>query len=498
MNIQHRTFNIEHPIKKTNTKKFKDYLASLHLLPEIIMKDRILIVEDEIDLLHGLKRMIAMGIECDVFMATHAHEALDIMRRNAIDLVLSDIRMPDMDGLALLSATREIDPAITVVIMTAFGSIEMAVQAIKDGAYDFIRKPLDEKKLLHLLRKGLERNRLVRENKRLLEIVREQAPFQNMIGQSEAMQRVFRTIQTLAHTDITVLLLGESGAGKELAARAIHDLSNRRDRELVTVNCPTLPENILESELFGYCKGAFTNAVTDKIGLFETADKGTVFLDEIGDISQLLQTKLLRFIQEKEFKPLGDAKTRKVDVRIIASTNQDLRLKIEKGTFREDLYYRLKVATITMPPLRERCEDIPLLAEYFLSRAAIELGVEKKRITTEAMNGLLSQNWKGNVRELENTIRSLTVMAPARSIDVTDLPHMETQGLTDYGQTDLTQPYKPLKEKIIKGFTTTYINALLTQTRGNIALAARISGIKRQSLQKIIKKYQLCPEKFRT
>ena len=467
-------------------------------MQEILMKDHVLIVEDEIDLLNGLKRMIAMGIDCDVFTAVHAYEALEIMRCHPIDLVLSDIRMPDMDGLALLSAIREIDPAITVVIMTAFGSIEMAVQAIKDGAYDFIRKPLDEKKLLHLLRKGLERNRLVRENKRLLEIVHEQAPFQNMIGQSEAMQSVFRTIQTIAHTDITVLLLGESGAGKELAARAIHDLSNRRNRKLVTVNCPTLPENILESELFGYCKGAFTNAVTDKIGLFEAADKGTVFLDEIGDISPLLQTKLLRFIQEKEFKPLGDAKTRKVDVRIIASTNQDLGKKIERGTFREDLYYRLKVATIAMPPLRERCEDIPLLAKYFLSRAAIELGVEKKCITIEAMNLLLSQKWKGNVRELENMIRSLTVMVPNRSIDVADLNYRETQGLTDYGQPDLTQPYKPLKEKIIQGFTTAYVNALLTKTHGNVAMAARASGIKRQSLQKIIKKYRLCPEKFRT
>jgi DNA-binding NtrC family response regulator len=405
--------------------------------------------------------------------------------------------MPDMDGLELLTATRKLDPAITVVIMTAFGSIEMAVQAIKDGAYDFIRKPLDEKKLLHLLRKGLERNRLVRENKRLLKLVREQAPFQNMIGQSEAMQRVFRTIQTLARTDITVLLLGESGVGKELAARAIHDLSNRRGHELVTVNCPTLPENILESELFGYRKGAFTNAVTDKTGLLEAADKGTVFLDEIGDISPLMQTKLLRFIQEKEFKPLGDAQTRKVDVRIIASTNQDLQKKIAEGTFREDLYYRLKVADVTMPPLHEKREDIPLLADFFLSRAANELGVEKKHLTTKAMNALLSQKWQGNVRELENTIRSLTVMTPGKSIDAADLQHRETQGLTDSAQIDLTQPYKPFKEKIIKGFTTAYVNTLLTQTHGNVALAARISGIKRQSLQKIIKKYQLCPEKYR-
>ncbi|MEA3231296.1 MAG: sigma-54 dependent transcriptional regulator [Thermodesulfobacteriota bacterium] len=462
------------------------------------MEDRILIAEDEIDLRHGLKRMITMEIKCEAFTAANAHDAIEIIRQNAIDLLLSDIRMPDMDGLSLLREVKKIDPAITVIMMTAFGSIELAVQAIKDGAYDFIRKPLDEKKLFHLLRKGLERNRLVRENARLMKRVREKAPFHHMIGQSEAMQKVFRIIQTVAHTDITVLLLGQSGTGKEMAARAIHDLSDRHHRNLVTVNCPALPEHILESELFGYRKGAFTNAAADKIGLFETAHRGTVFLDEIGDLSLTLQTKLLRAIQEKEIKPLGDNQTRKVDVRIIASTNQDLRKKIVEGTFREDLYYRIKVATLVMPPIDERREDLPLLVDHFLSKIAGELDVEKKHFTTEALNKLLNKIWPGNVRELENTIYSLTTMVSGPTIEAHDLPPWDDSQAPKSEKLNLDKPYKPLKNRIIKEFSIAYINNLLAKTRGNIALAARTSGIKRQSLQKIIKRYRIDPEKFRT
>jgi DNA-binding NtrC family response regulator len=461
------------------------------------MKDRILIAEDATDLLHGLKRMITMEIKCEVFTAANSYEAIEIIRHNSIDLLLSDIRMPDMDGLSLLREIKKIDPAITVIMMTAFGTIELAVQAIKDGAYDFIRKPLKEEKLYHLLRKGLERNRLVRENARLMKRVREKTPFHRMIGQSEAMQKVFRTIQTVGQTDITVLLLGHSGTGKEMAARAIHDLSDRRHRDLVTVNCPALPENILESELFGYRKGAFTSATADRIGLFEAAHRGTIFLDEIGDLSFTLQTKLLRAIQEKEIKPLGDNQTRKVDVRIIASTNQDLSKRIANGAFREDLYYRINVATIVMPPLDERREDLPLLVDHFLSKIADEMGVEKKHITTEALNKLLDRTWPGNVRELENTIRSLTAMVSGSTIEADSIPHWDASQIPNSEGLNLDEPYKRLKNSVIKEFSITYINSLLAKTGGNIALAARISGLKRQSLQKIINRYQIRPERFR-
>ncbi len=461
------------------------------------MEDCILIVEDEKDLLHGLKRMITTEIKSEVLTAANASEAIKIIRHNSIDLLLSDIRMPDMDGLTLLREVKKIDPAITVIMMTAFGSIELAVQSIKDGAYDFIRKPLEEKKLFHLLRKGLERNRLVRENARLMKRVREKTPFHHMIGQSEAMQKVFRTIQTLALTDITVLLLGQSGTGKEMAARAIHDLSNRRHRDLVTVNCPALPENILESELFGYRKGAFTNAAADRIGLFETAHRGTIFLDEIGDLSPTLQTKLLRAIQEKEIKPLGDNQTRHVDVRIIASTNQDLSKKIADGTFREDLYYRIKVATIIMPPLDERKEDLPLLVDHFLSKIAGEVDVEKKQITTEVLNKLFDKSWPGNVRELENTIREWYSIIPAQLISKQDLGIDRQNHKNDLITQDIFKPYKQLKAKVIEMFTRKYLHQLLTHTEGNVTLAAEISRIKRQSLQKIIKRYSMSASQFR-
>lgn len=461
------------------------------------MKDRILIVEDEPDLLHGLERMVVSEIDCEVLTAENALKAIEIIENKSIDLVLADLRMPDMDGLALLKETKKIDPFITVVMMTAFGSVEQAVQAIKDGAYDFIRKPFDEVQLTHLLVKGLERNRLVRENARLLKKVGTQGPFQNMIGNSAGMQEIFKTIQMVARTDMTVLLLGESGTGKEMAARAIHDLSRRCQRDMLTVNCPALPENILESELFGYRRGAFTNAAADKKGLFEEADGSTIFLDEIGDLSLSLQTKLLRVLQEKEIKPLGDSKSLKIDVRFIASTNRDLKEKMESGKFREDLFYRLEVTTLTMPPLRERKEDIPLLTEHFLKKAADELGSPAKKITPEAMNALLDRQWAGNIRELENTIRRLTALVPESTIPVDSLSLPEPHPMTESKILDLSQPYNLLKEKAVEEFTTAYVTSLLEKSKGNVTSAAQMGGLTRQSLQKIIKRCGIDTAQFR-
>jgi DNA-binding NtrC family response regulator len=462
------------------------------------MKDRILIVDDEIDLLNGLQRIITSDIDCEALTAENGHDALKILKKESIDLLLADVRMPDMDGMGLLRETRKIDPAITVILMTAYGTIELAVQAIQDGAYDFIRKPFDEDQMIHVLQKGLERNRLVRENARLLKKVCEQVPFQSMIGKSAKIQKAFNSIQMLARTNVTVLLLGESGTGKELAARAIHELSKRRHRSMVTVNCPALPENILESELFGYRKGAFTNATSDKQGLFEKADGSSIFLDEIGDLSLPLQTKLLRVLQEKEIKPLGDNKTYKIDVRIIASTNQDLKKKMEARLFREDLYYRLDVATLTMPPLREMKEDIPLLVDHFLKKSACELEVPQKKITPEAMNYLLARDWPGNIRELENTIQGIVAMAPGPMIDVENLPFPDSPRSFPVEEVDFSESYKVLKDRILEEYSTKYVTHLLKKTSGNVTLAAQISGIKRQSLQKIINRYKIDTKKFRT
>ncbi len=461
------------------------------------MKDCLLIVEDEIDLLNGLKRTIAMDIDCEIIGAENGIEALEIIRKRPVDLVLSDIRMPEMDGMALLSEIKKVDPAITVIMMTAFGTIELAVRAIKAGAYDFIKKPFDETALIHQVEKGLERNRLVRENARLLKQAGVENQYQGMVGNCARARDLFNTIRMMARTDVSVLLLGESGTGKEMAARGIHSLGKRQKREMVVVNCPALPETILESELFGYKKGAFTNAVTNKKGLFEEAHGSTIFLDEIGDISLPLQTKLLRVLQEKEIKPLGDNRTRHVDVRVIASTNQDLKQKIKTGSFREDLFYRLNVATLVLPTLKARREDLPLLVNHFLEKAAMALAVRKKKISTEALNTLLSREWPGNIRELENLIMGLTAMTPEDRIENW---HLDSGGQNEAAVPvimDFNKPYKTLKEKTLASFTTHYVTGLLKQTSGNVSQAAQISGIKRQSLQKILRRYHINPDTFR-
>ena len=461
------------------------------------MRDCILVVDDEKDLLEGLRRTIALEMDCRVVAAGGAPEALDILNREPVDVVLADIRMPGMDGMALAREIQQRDALITVILMTAFGTIAQAVEAIKEGAYDFIRKPFDEQELMRLLRKALERNRLLRENVRLQQAVTRSGPFHKMIGTGMKMRQVFASIQMLARSDVTVLLLGESGTGKEMAARAIHGLSQRSAREMVVVNCPALPETILESELFGYRKGAFTNAAQDKKGLFEEAVGSTILLDEIGDLSLGLQTKLLRVLQEKEIKPLGSTRTRHVDVRIIASTNRDLAARLRDGTFREDLYYRLNVATLTLPPLRERREDLPLLIEHFLSKAADELGVPAKTLRPAARENLMRRQWAGNIRELENVIRGLTAMAPQAEIGVELLPGEASPHDICKGAVDLSRPYKALKEEVLAQFTTTYVVKLLAQTQGNVSLAAQVSGIQRQSLQKIFKRYAISPDDFR-
>ena len=461
------------------------------------MKDTVLIVDDEADLLRGLKRLIASELGCHVVLADNGPDALAIIRGRPIDVVLTDIRMPGMDGIALLQKIRKFDATITVIIMTAFGSVERAVTAIKEGAFDFIQKPFDEERLIHLVENGLERNRLVRENSRLLQALDKQSSFRKIVGQSPPMRSVLNKIKMLAKTDITVLIRGETGTGKELAGQAIHAFSERRSREMVTVNCPALPETILESELFGYKKGAFTNAISDKRGMFDQAQGSTIFLDEIGDLSLTMQSKLLRVLQEKQITPLGATVSHEVDVRIIAATNQDLEKKIEKHEFREDLYYRLNVASLTMPSMEDIKEDLPLLVEHFLEKIACEQDSTPKSVTPEVINELLERSWPGNTRELENTIREWYAMIPGRVIKKT-FSSVNTQTMNEnHAIVDLTRPYKDLKARAIEAFTRQYLHQLLDHTRGNITTSAKISGIKRQSLQKIIKRYHIRPQKFR-
>ncbi len=460
--------------------------------------DTILIVDDESDLVRGLARTLAVEIDCRILTAENGRQALDIIAGSAVDVVLADILMPEMDGLTLLGHVKERDPAITVIIMTAYGTIEKAVEAIKKGAYDLIQKPLDEERLLHLLRKGLERNRLVRENARLMEAVGRKETLGSMVGRSRPMQAVFEKIHMLGQSDVTVLIRGETGTGKELAAKAIHRISRRGHRNMITVNCPALPETILESELFGYRKGAFTHAVDDHTGMFDQANGSTILLDEIGDLGLPVQTKLLRVLQDKEVRPLGANRSHRVDARIIAATNQDLEKKIEDRRFREDLFYRLNVATLTMPPIDVIREDIPLLVDHFLSLIAAQQEKPLKTVAPEVLNHLMGLQWPGNIRQLENLIREWYAVVPDTQITLRHLSSKQDLGSCAPNTIDLAQPYLDLKEQAIETFTRDYLNHLLRKTGGNVSAAAQISGMKRQTLQKIIKRYGVDVQRLRS
>ncbi|MCB2147469.1 MAG: sigma-54 dependent transcriptional regulator [Deltaproteobacteria bacterium] len=460
--------------------------------------DTILVVDDETDLVHGLRRTISMEINCRVLTAENGVQALDIMTKEAVDIVLADVLMPQMDGLTLLERIKSRYPAVTVIIMTAYGTIEKAVEAIKKGAYDLIQKPLDEERLIHLLRKGLELNRLVRENARLSAEVSRKETFGSMVGRSRPMRAIFEKIHMLAQSGVTVLIRGETGTGKDLAARAIHKLSQRGRRDLITVNCPALPETILESELFGYRKGAFTHAIADHSGMFDQADGGSIFLDEIGDLTLPVQTKLLRVLQDKEVRPLGSNRSHRVDVRILAATNQDLEQKMAQNRFREDLFYRLNVATLTLPSLDKIREDIPLLVAHFLERVAREQDKARKTVTPEVLNHLMGREWPGNTRQLENLIRGWYAVIPEATITPRHLAADILPAACRSAVMDLEKPYQDLKEQAIEAFTLEYLNRLLGQTGGNVSAAAQLSGMKRQSLQKIIRRYGVDMQRLRS
>lgn len=461
------------------------------------MVDTILIVDDEKDLLAGLSRSIKMELDCDILTADNAGTALEIIYGSPVDLVLTDISMPDKNGMELLQEISGKKPYVTVIMMTGYGSIEIAVESIKHGAYDFIQKPFDMQPLVRLLEKGLERNRLIRENTRLSNLLGNKGPALNMIGNSPPMHETFAKINMLAKTDVTVLITGETGTGKEMAARAVHGSSSRGDNAMITVNCPALPENILESELFGYKKGAFTGALSDKTGLFDQADGSTIFLDEIGDLSMAVQTKLLRVLQDKTIMPLGATRSHKVNVRIITATNRNLKRKIRNNTFRPDLYYRLNVAELSMPPLRRVREDIPLLTRHFAEKSCRELNVPLKTISAEVVDWLMKKEWPGNIRELENTIQGWCAVIPDEEIRLNHLPGFSGKNSENACYDNFSIPYKDLKDNIIKDFTISYIKRLLMHTSGNVSSAAKISGIQRQSLQKIIKRYNIKAEEFR-
>jgi DNA-binding NtrC family response regulator len=439
------------------------------------MKKRILVVEDE-DKLRRVLELQLVSAGFDVDKAASAEEGIKIVDR--ADLVLTDLRLPNMDGLEFLSLIRRQNAQVPVVVMTAFGSIETAVESMKAGATDFLLKPFSLDHLMQVVAKALEVRALRDENRQLKAQLGRRYEFDNIIGRSPAMQEIFDTIERVAPTRSTVLLAGESGVGKDLIARAIHFHSPRRDRPLVKINCTALPENLMESELFGYEKGAFTGANTSKPGKFEQADTGTVFLDEIGDVPGAIQVKLLRVLQEREFERLGSNVVRHIDVRVIAATNQDLRAALEQGTFREDLYYRLNVVPINIPPLRERKQDIPFLAAHFVEKLAPDSGGRVESITDAAIEKLLSYHWPGNVRELENVIERSLVMCSGTQLDAADIklesaPRPRPQSEGNFLPEGLS----------LDQYEQEIIREALRRADGNKSQAARLLGLTRNALR---------------
>ncbi len=439
------------------------------------MKTRVLIVEDE----DNLRRVLELQLQSAGFDVDKAASAIDGLKlADRADLILTDLRLPGMDGMQLLSHIHATNPRTPVIVMTAFGTIENAVEAMKAGAVDFLPKPFSIDHLMAVVQKALELIKLRDENRQLREELGHRYQFDNIIGRSPAMQEIFGTIERVAPTRATVLLCGESGVGKDLIARALHYHSPRRDRPFVKINCTAIPENLMESELFGYEKGAFTGAVASKPGKFEQADTGTVFLDEIGDVPPSIQVKLLRILQEREFERLGSNRTRQIDVRVLAATNVDLRAALEQGRFREDLYYRLNVMPLNIPPLRERKEDIPHLAAHFLKKHAPEMGHPDITIGESAIEKLMGYHWPGNVRELENVVERSLVLAVGSTLEAADI-RMDVSPALRAGQTESFLPDGMTLDEHEQAL----IREALRRAGGNKSQAARLLGLTRNALR---------------
>ena len=441
------------------------------------MSTSILVIEDE----DKLRRVLELQLRTAGFEVLQAGSAENGMKlADRADLILTDLKLPGMDGLELLNAIRRQNSNTPVIIMTAFGTIEGAIEAMKAGAADFLLKPFSIDHLMAVIQKALEVRALRDENEKLREELGQRYEFDSIIGHSASMQEIFATITRVAPTRATVLLCGESGVGKDLIARAVHHHSPRANQPFVKINCTALPENLMESELFGYEKGAFTGANTTKPGKFEQADGGTVFLDEIGDVPPSVQVKLLRILQEREFERLGSNKTRHIDVRVLAATNVDLRAALEEGRFREDLYYRLNVMPLNIPSLRERKEDIPFLAEHFVRKLAGDLGSQAVRISEAAIEKLMTYHWPGNVRELENVIERSLVLATGETLEPPDI-RLDTAPRAPRAAS--ASEYALPEGLTLDEYEQAIIREALKRSSGNKSQAARLLGLTRNALR---------------
>jgi DNA-binding NtrC family response regulator len=459
------------------------------------MSAKILIVDDEEIVIRSCRRIL----DDSIYVVDSTHDGQDALRKvdeTEYDLMILDIMMPGMDGLEVLQNVKERHPDVDVIMMTGLSEIQTAVKAMKLGAFDYLSKPFDPDELKLVVDRALERRQLQQENRKLKTEVSSKYRFENIIGSSPPMQAVFGLIAKCAPTNSTVLITGESGTGKEMIARAIHYNSLRKDQPFVTVDCNTLSENLLESELFGHTKGSFTGAVANKRGMFDIANNGSLFLDEFGNIPLSTQAKLLRVIQEREFRAVGSTTTQKTNVRLITATNKDLKAMVQDGTFREDLYYRINVFPIHSPALRERRDDIPALAFHFLKIFSAELGKPVSEISDGAMSLLLNHAWPGNVRELENTMQRAVILATDHIIRQAHLvniienaprPDFEVPRTSD----DLKRVKKIAREKSVEDIEKMFIQETLRRNASNVTRSAEETGMQRANFQALMKKYNI-------
>jgi len=446
---------------------------------------QILVVDDEERMRNLLKKVLAK----QGFFVQTACNGIDALRKveeNPFDLIIADIRMPEMNGMGVLDAVKETRPEIYMIIMTAFGSIDSAVEAMKKGAYDYITKPFKMSEISIIAKRALEEKRLREEVASLRKEVRSKYRFDNLIGKSKVMQDTFDLIRRVSNSKSTVLIYGKSGTGKELVAKAVHYNSPRKNKSFVTVNCGAIPETLLESELFGHVRGAFTGAIATRKGLFEEANGGTIFLDEIGNISAAMQIKLLRVLQEREIRRVGGTETIKIDIRLISASNLNLEEAVRKNEFREDLFYRLNVITINLPVLKDRPDDIPLLANYFMDKYSTGEKEGIKTISKAAINILLKHDWPGNVRELENVIERAVALGTHEEILPEDIP----EAIRNTGKRSAEKENLP-EDITIKELEKNYISKILKRTMGHKINAAKILGIDRRTLYRKLEKYNM-------
>jgi two-component system nitrogen regulation response regulator NtrX len=444
------------------------------------MARTILIVDDE----KGVRDSLQKLLEFETYRVIQAEDgpsALDLVRDELVDLVLLDVKMPGMDGLEVLSRLHEDHPQLPVVIISGHGTIQTAVEATRLGAFDFIEKPIDADRILVVIRNGLAQRKLMREN---VDLKKEARRATRMVGEHADVLSILQVVSKLATTNARVLIMGENGTGKEMVARTLHETSPRAGEAFVEVNCAAIPEELIESELFGHEKGAFTGAVSRRIGKFELADGGTLFLDEVGDMSMGAQAKVLRVLQESIFERVGGIEPIRVDVRVIAASNKDLLAASREGTFREDLYYRLNVVPITIPPLRERITYLPALVDHFLKQAAEDLGQPAKKVSRRAMDVLAEYAWPGNVRELKNLVERLVILSPGRTVEVGDLPELGPAKRAEERYFDV-ETYLAFKEAAEKSF----FEKKLRLNAYNVSKTARKLGMQRSNLYKKLEKY---------